>query len=52
MHQLRKRVRVQAGGNPDPSVAIIDSQSVKPVQKESIRSCGVQAAARSTSTLA
>ena len=33
MHELRKRVRVKAGRNPDPSLAIIDSQSVKTVQK-------------------
>jgi len=33
MHELRRRVRVQAGRNPDPSLAIIDSQSVKTVQK-------------------
>jgi putative transposase len=33
MHQLRKRVRVQAGRKPDPTLAIIDSQSVKTVQK-------------------
>ncbi len=33
MHELRRRVRVKAGRNPDPSLAIIDSQSVKTVQK-------------------
>ena len=33
MHQLRRRVRVQAGRQPDPTLAIIDSQSVKTVQK-------------------
>jgi len=33
MHQLRKGLRVQAGRNPDPTLAIIDSQSVKTVQK-------------------
>jgi putative transposase len=33
MHELRRRVRVNAGRNPDPSLAIIDSQSVKTVQK-------------------
>ena len=33
MHELRQRVRVKAGRNPAPSVAIIDSQSVKTVQK-------------------
>jgi putative transposase len=33
MHQLRKRVCLQAGRNPDPTFAIIDSQSVKTVQK-------------------
>lgn len=33
MHELRKRVRMQAGRNPDPTLAIIDSQSVKTVQK-------------------
>ena len=33
MHELRKRVRVKAGRNPDPTLAIIDSQSVKTVQK-------------------
>jgi transposase len=32
-HYLRRRVRVKAGRNPDPTVAIIDSQSVKTVQK-------------------
>lgn len=30
---LRRRVRQQAGKNEEPSVAIIDSQSVKTVQK-------------------
>ena len=33
MHELRKRVRVQAGRNPAPTLAIIDRQSVKTVQK-------------------
>ena len=33
MHELRRRVRVKAGRNPDPTLAIIDSQSVKTVQK-------------------
>ena len=33
MHQLRRRVRVQAGRKPDPTLAILDSQSVKTVQK-------------------
>lgn len=33
MHELRKRVRVKAGRNPDPTLGIIDSQSVKTVQK-------------------
>ena len=33
MHELRQRVRVKAGRNPDPTLAIIDSQSVKTVQK-------------------
>lgn len=33
MHELRGRVRVKAGRKPDPSMAIIDSQSVKTVQK-------------------
>jgi transposase len=33
MHELRRRVRVEAGRDPDPSLAIIDSQSVKTVQK-------------------
>jgi putative transposase len=33
MHELRERVRVKAGRNPEPSMAIIDSQSVKTVQK-------------------
>jgi transposase len=33
MHELRQRVRVKAGRKPDPSMAIIDSQSVKTVQK-------------------
>jgi putative transposase len=33
VHQLRRRVRVQAGRKPDPTLAIIDSQSVKTVQK-------------------
>ena len=33
MHELRRRVRIQAGRKPDPSLAIIDSQSVKTVQK-------------------
>jgi transposase len=33
MHELRKRARVKAGRNPDPTLAIIDSQSVKTVQK-------------------
>ena len=33
MHELRRRVRVQAGRKPDPTFAIIDSQSVKTVQK-------------------
>ena len=32
-HHLRERVRVAAGKNADPSVAIIDSQSVKTLQK-------------------
>ena len=36
-HELRKRVRVKAGRNPDPSLAIIDSQSVKTVQKDPMR---------------
>ena len=30
---LRKELRVQAGRDPDPSVAIIDSQSVKTTEK-------------------
>lgn len=33
MHELRRRVRVKAGRNPDPTLAIIDSQSVKTVPK-------------------
>ena len=33
MRELRKRVRVKAGRNPDPTLGIIDSQSVKTVQK-------------------
>ena len=33
MHELRRRARVKAGRNPDPTLAIIDSQSVKTVQK-------------------
>ena len=33
MHELRRRVRVKAGRKPDPPLAIIDSQSVKTVQK-------------------
>ena len=33
MHELRRRVRVKAGRKPDPTLAIIDSQSVKTVQK-------------------
>ncbi len=33
MHELRQRVRVQAGRKPAPTLAIIDSQSVKTVQK-------------------
>ena len=32
-HHLRRKVREQAGKKPDPTVAIIDSQSVKTVQK-------------------
>ena len=30
---LRKQIRVQAGRDPEPSVAIIDSQSVKTTEK-------------------
>ncbi len=33
MHELRRRVRVHAGRTPDPTLAIIDSQSVKTVQR-------------------
>jgi len=33
MHELRQRLHVKAGRNPAPSVALIDSQSVKTVQK-------------------
>jgi transposase len=33
MHDLRRRVRVKAGRKPDPTLGIIDSQSVKTVQK-------------------
>ena len=33
MHHLRARARVQAGRTPDPTLAIIDSQSVKTAQK-------------------
>jgi putative transposase len=33
MHELRQRVRVKAGRTHDPSLAIIDSQSVKTMQK-------------------
>ena len=33
MHELRRRVRVKAGRDPDPTPGIIDSQSVKTVQK-------------------
>lgn len=33
MHALRQAVRVKAGRTPDPTLAIIDSQSVKTVQK-------------------
>jgi putative transposase len=33
MHELRRRVRVPAGRKPDPTLAIIASQSVKTVQK-------------------
>jgi transposase len=32
-HHLRRKIRVKAGRNPDPSVAIVDSQSVKTTQK-------------------
>src|ERR1700739_3421730 len=32
-HELRRRVRVKAGRSPDPTLAIVDSQSVKTVQK-------------------
>ena len=33
MHELRRRARAKAGRNPDPTLAVIDSQSVKTVQK-------------------
>ena len=33
MHELQRRVRVKAGRTPDPTLAIIESQSVKTVQK-------------------
>jgi len=33
MHHLRREARVKAGRNPDPTLAIIDSQSVKTAQK-------------------
>jgi len=33
LHELRKRVRIKAGRDPDPTLGIIDSQSVKTVQK-------------------
>ncbi|NMQ19163.1 transposase [Candidatus Competibacter phosphatis] len=32
-HHLRCQVRIKAGRDPDPTVAIMDSQSVKTVQK-------------------
>ncbi len=32
-HHLRRQVRIKAGRHPDPTVAIMDSQSVKTVQK-------------------
>ena len=32
-HHLRRQVRIKAGRDPDPTVAIIDSQRVKTVQK-------------------
>jgi putative transposase len=33
MHHLRQEARVKAGRSPDPTLAIIDSQSVKTAQK-------------------
>jgi putative transposase len=33
MHELRRRARVKTGRNPDSTLAVIDSQSVKTVQK-------------------
>jgi transposase len=33
MHELRRRVRVKSGRNPDSTLAVIDSQSVKTVPK-------------------
>lgn len=44
LHELRKRVRVKAGRSPDPTLGIIDSQSVKTVQKGG--SAGMTAARR------
>ncbi len=32
-HHLRRQARIKAGRHPDPTVAIMDSQSVKTVQK-------------------
>jgi hypothetical protein len=37
MHELRRRARAKAGRNPDPTLAVIDSQSVKTVQKDPMR---------------
>ena len=37
MHELRRRVRVKAGRSPDPTLAIVDRQSVKTVQKDPMR---------------
>lgn len=45
MHHLRKAARVKAGRTPDPTLAIIDSQSVKTAQKGG--SAAMTAASRS-----
>ena len=41
MHERRRRGRVQAGRSRDPTLAIVDSQSVKTVQKDPMRVDGV-----------